>query len=80
MNDIAVNAFLTTHLAAAAGMVTWMIVEMIRSPKGKVTAMGAACGLVAGLVAITPAAGYVSTPIFDPDRLWRLALVCVFAS
>lgn len=78
MNDIAVNAFLTTHLAAAAGMVTWMVVEMIRSPKGKVTAMGAACGLVAGLVAITPAAGYVSAP---SSILIGVAagLVCVFA-
>jgi len=78
MNDIAVNAFLTTHLAAATGMVTWMIVEMIRSPKGKVTAMGAACGLVAGLVAITPAAGYVSIP---SSILIGVAagLVCVFA-
>ena len=78
MNDIAVNAFLTTHLAAAAGMVTWMIVEIVRSPKGKVTAMGAACGLVAGLVAITPAAGYVSIP---SSILIGVAagLVCVFA-
>jgi Amt family ammonium transporter len=78
MNDIAVNAFLTTHLAAAAGMVTWMIVEIVRSPKGKVTAMGAACGLVAGLVAITPAAGFVSIP---SSILIGVAagLVCVFA-
>ena len=78
MNDIAVNAFLTNHLAAAAGMVTWMIVEIVRSPKGKVTAMGAACGLVAGLVAITPAAGYVSIP---SSILIGVAagLVCVFA-
>ncbi|HLO98012.1 MAG TPA: ammonium transporter [Fimbriimonas sp.] len=59
IDKVAVNAFLTTHLAAAAGMLAWIIVEMIRSPKGKATAMGGACGLVAGLVAITPAAGFV---------------------
>lgn len=57
MNDIAVNAFLTTHLAAAAGLCTWMLVERLRT--GKTTAIGAASGLVAGLVGITPAAGFV---------------------
>jgi ammonium transporter, Amt family len=60
-DGIATNAFLTTHLAAAAGMISWMLTEMIRSPKSKATAIGGASGLVAGLVAITPAAGYVST-------------------
>jgi Amt family ammonium transporter len=55
-----------------------MVVEMIRSPKGKVTAMGAACGLVAGLVAITPAAGYVSTPSAILIGV-AAGLVCVFA-
>ncbi len=59
VNDIAVNAFLTTHLAAAAGLCSWMIVERIRT--GKSTAIGAASGLVAGLVGITPAAGFVGT-------------------
>lgn len=57
MNDIAVNAFLTTHLAAAAGLCAWMLVERLRT--GKTTAIGAASGLVAGLVGITPAAGFV---------------------
>lgn len=57
MNDIAVNAFLTTHLAAAAGLCTWLIVEKART--GRSTAIGAASGLVAGLVGITPAAGFV---------------------
>ena len=46
MNDIAVNAFLTTHLAAAAGLCTWLIVEKART--GRSTAIGAASGLVAG--------------------------------
>ena len=57
MNDIAVNAFLTTHLAAAAGLIGWMLIETLRH--GKPTALGAASGLVAGLVGITPAAGFV---------------------
>lgn len=59
IDKVAVNAFLTTHIAAAAGMISWIVVEMIRSPKGKATAIGGASGLVAGLVAITPAAGFV---------------------
>lgn len=59
MNEIALNAFMTTHLAAAAAMLSWLAAERWRS--GHVTALGGASGLVAGLVAITPAAGYVST-------------------
>jgi len=51
-------ALINTHLAAAAGALTWTIVEGARIKK--VTALGAASGLVAGLVAITPAAGFVS--------------------
>lgn len=58
MNDIAVTSFLTTHLAAAAGMLAWMAVEYMRD--GKISAIGAASGLVAGLVGITPAAGFVT--------------------
>jgi Amt family ammonium transporter len=60
MNPVAVSAFASTHLAAAAGMLAWLICEKIRY--GKATALGAASGLVAGLVGITPAAGYV-TPV-----------------
>ncbi len=59
MNDVAINAFLTTHLAAAAAMLSWLGVEKLRS--GKMTAIGGASGLVAGLVAITPACGFVNT-------------------
>jgi Amt family ammonium transporter len=54
----AVTALVTTHLAAAAGALSWGAVEMIRIKK--VTMLGVASGLVAGLVAITPAAGFVS--------------------
>jgi ammonium transporter, Amt family len=57
MDSIAINAFLTTHVSAAAGMLAWMAVEQIRT--GRITAIGGASGLVAGLVGITPAAGFV---------------------
>ena len=60
MNDIAVQAFLVTHLAAAAGMVAWLVAERFKT--GKSTAIGGASGLVAGLVVITPAAGFVDVP------------------
>lgn len=60
MGDLAVNAFAVTHLAAAAGMLGWLIVEKVRH--GKATALGAASGLVAGLVGITPASGFVGMP------------------
>lgn len=58
MNDVAINAFTTTHVAAAAGMIGWLISERIQF--GKPTALGAASGLVAGLVGITPGAGFVT--------------------
>jgi Amt family ammonium transporter len=51
-------AFMTTHLGAAGGAMGWLLVEWRH--RGKPTALGVASGLVAGLVAITPAAGYVS--------------------
>ncbi len=55
---LAAMAFLTTHLGAAAGTVGWVAVEWRH--RGKPTALGVASGLVAGLVAITPAAGFVA--------------------
>lgn len=57
-NGIAVNAFVVTNTAAAAAGLSWAFIEWIRN--GKTTMFGAASGAVAGLVAITPAAGYVS--------------------
>jgi ammonium transporter, Amt family len=54
---LASHAFLTTNTAAAAAMLSWMLVETIANKKP--TALGAATGLVVGLVAITPGAGYV---------------------
>jgi len=56
-NGVAVQAFLNTTLAAAAGMLGWLIVERLRF--GHFTTLGAASGAVAGLVAITPCAGFV---------------------
>jgi Amt family ammonium transporter len=55
---LASSAFLATHLGAAGAMLGWLVPERIRH--GKATAVGAATGAVAGLVAITPAAGYVA--------------------
>ena len=57
-NGTAALAMVNTHIAAAAGAVTWAVVEGGRIRK--FTVLGVASGLVAGLVAITPAAGYVS--------------------
>ena len=57
-NELAANAFVVTQIAAAAGLLGWVLVEWIRS--GKPTILGAVSGAVAGLVAITPAAGYVT--------------------
>ncbi len=56
-NGLAVQAFLNTHLAAAAAMCTWLLVEKLKG--GHATTLGAASGAVAGLVAITPCAGFV---------------------
>lgn len=55
---LASMAFVTTHIAAAAAVITWMVAEWIHQHKP--TALGAASGAVAGLVAITPAAGFVT--------------------
>jgi len=57
-NDSAVLALVTTNLAAAAAAVSWMILDW--TIKGKPSAVGISVGAVVGLVAITPAAGYVS--------------------
>lgn len=56
-NGLAAGAFVTTHVAAAAASMTWMFAEWIHQRKP--TTLGAASGAVAGLVAITPAAGFV---------------------
>lgn len=58
-DGLAVHAFVTTHISAAAAMLSWLIVEKVLT--GKFSLVGASTGLVAGLVAITPGAGFVST-------------------
>jgi len=56
-NALAANAFMTTNTAAAMATLSWCFLEALH--RGKASALGAASGAVAGLVAITPAAGYV---------------------
>jgi ammonium transporter, Amt family len=56
-NAIASSAFTATHLATCAATLAWVVVEWLF--RGKPTVLGAASGAVAGLVAITPAAGFV---------------------
>ncbi len=56
-NGLAAAAFVSTHLSSSSAAVSWTIVEWVH--RGKPTTLGAASGAVAGLVAITPAAGFV---------------------
>jgi len=56
-DGLAISAFLVTNVAAAMALVTWVILGHIHT--GKMSAVGAATGAVAGLVAITPASGFV---------------------
>jgi Amt family ammonium transporter len=56
-NGIAVNAFFTTQVASGAALLSWLIAEWL--VQGKPTTLGAASGAIAGLVAITPGAGFV---------------------
>ncbi|MFB3817306.1 MAG: ammonium transporter [Candidatus Methylomirabilales bacterium] len=55
---LATSAFVVTHTATAAATLAWMVTEWLS--RGKPTVLGAASGAVAGLVAITPASGFVS--------------------
>ncbi len=72
-NASAVLAFTNTLLAPAATLVAWNLVDSIRT--GKVTAVGSATAIVVGLVAITPAAGYVS-----PRSALAIGALCAFPS
>jgi len=58
-NAVASSAFVVTNIAAAMASLTWTAVEWLH--RGKPTTLGAASGAVAGLVAITPASGFVAT-------------------
>lgn len=57
VDKIAVNAFVVTHAAASLGILGWLLMETLH--QGKPTTLGAASGAISGLVAITPAAGFV---------------------
>jgi len=74
-NGLASSAFVATHLGAAAAAIGWSVAEWLKN--GKASALGAISGAVAGLVAITPAAGFVG-PM--PALVIGLAagLVCYF--
>lgn len=56
-DGLAAHAFMTTAISAAAALLSWMLIDRIKT--GKTTLVGASTGLVVGLVAITPGAGFV---------------------
>jgi len=75
-NEVAIQALVNTHFAAAAGMLAWLVVERYRS--GHATTLGAASGAVAGLVAITPCAGFVGS--MNAIYIGAIAgAICMFA-
>jgi ammonium transporter, Amt family len=75
-DNLASTAFTTTQAATAAAGLSWMLVEWIF--KGKPTALGLASGIVAGLVAITPASGFV-LPLGGVAIGVAAGVVCYFA-
>ena len=75
-SGLAVSAFVVTHIAAGAALPSWMIAEWLY--RGKPTVLGAVSGAVAGLVAITPAAGFV-TPISALIIGFAGGVICFFA-
>jgi Amt family ammonium transporter len=74
--SLATNAFVVTHISTAAAALSWMIAEW--TYRGNPTALGAASGAVAGLVAITPASGFVG-PISAIIIGLVAGVVCYFA-
>jgi Amt family ammonium transporter len=75
-NELAVSAFINTNTAAAMAALAWIIIDWFVTKKP--TVLGAATGAVAGLVAITPAAGFVS-PMGSIAIGMAVALVCYIA-
>jgi Amt family ammonium transporter len=74
-NELAVHAFMTTNTSAAAAMLSWLLIEKVKN--GKPTLVGASTGIVIGLVAITPAAGFV--PIWSSIIIGALVSpICYF--
>jgi Amt family ammonium transporter len=76
-NGLAANAFVTTNTAAAMAAITWVTISWLH--KGTPSVLGAAIGAVAGLVAITPAAGFV-TPAASVVIGLGVGLVCYGAA
>jgi len=76
MNSVAVYAFINTALAAAAGLLGWLCFERFR--ENYATSLGAASGAVAGLVAITPCAGFV-TPMASLAIGVLAGVICAMA-
>ncbi len=73
---MAANAFVTTHLAASAGAVAWVTPNWLRT--GEVSALAVGLGAVAGLVCVTPAAGFVEP--FSAIGMGSIAgIVCSWA-
>ncbi|HVF10257.1 MAG TPA: ammonium transporter, partial [Abditibacteriaceae bacterium] len=75
--ELAAAAFVNTNTATAAAMLAWMLLDLIM--RKEVTALGAATGAVAGLVGITPAAGFVS-PMGALALGAMVSCVCYFAA
>ncbi len=75
-NGLAANAFVTTHFGAAAAALGWLFIEWIRL--GKPTVLGGISGAVAGLVGITPAAGFV-TPMSALIIGFLAGVICFLA-
>lgn len=76
-NQDAGMAMLVTHLGAAGGVVSWMLMEWMRH--GKPSALGAVTGMVAGLGTITPASGYIG-PVAGLVVGLTAGIVCYFAT
>ena len=75
-DEMAVLAFTNTQIATGSGLIGWLLAEFIKV--GKASALGAASGIVAGLVAITPAAGFVE-PLWAMLIGFLAGLVCFYA-
>ena len=74
-SSLATSAFVATHLATAAAAISWSLAEWLKN--GRASALGAISGAVAGLVAITPAAGFVA-PMPALVIGFTAGLVCYF--
>lgn len=75
-SGLAMTAFITTNTSAGAALLSWVLIEKL--VHGKPTALGAATGAVVGLVAITPAAGFV-TPLAAIAIGFIVSPICFFA-